>query len=111
MSRDDLLKINAGIVGRCSGKRCKNFAQRHLIIVSTRWTSRTYVAHKISRFPKHRVIGMAGVLDAARFSTFIAMELNVSVENIHAFGVGGHGDTMVPSTRCSTVAECYLLRN
>src|SRR5437879_8842238 len=61
-------------------------------------------AYRVSRFPKERVIGMAGVLDSARFRTFIGMELNVSVENIHAFVLGGHGDTMVPLPRYSTVA-------
>jgi malate dehydrogenase len=63
-----------------------------------------YTAYKVSGFPKHRVIGMAGILDTARFRTFIAMELNVSVENIQAFVLGGHGDTMVPLVRYSTVA-------
>jgi len=62
------------------------------------------VAYKVSGFPRNRVIGMAGVLDSARFRTFIAMELDVSVENTHAFVLGGHGDTMVPMPRYSTVA-------
>jgi len=63
-----------------------------------------YVAYKVSEFPKQRIMGMAGVLDSARFRTFIAMELGVSVENIHAFVLGGHGDDMVPLARCTTVA-------
>lgn len=104
MSRDDLLKINAGIVKGVVENIAKTSPNAILIIVSNPLDAMTYIAHKISRFPKHRVIGMAGVLDAARFSTFIAMELDVSVENIHAFVLGGHGDTMVPSTRYTTVA-------
>ena len=104
MSRDDLLKINAGIVKGVVENIVKTSPNAILIIVSNPLDAMTYIAHKVSRFPKHRVIGMAGVLDAARFSAFIAMELNVSVENIHAFVLGGHGDTMVPSTRYTTVA-------
>ncbi|MEP9412398.1 MAG: malate dehydrogenase [Candidatus Brocadia sp.] len=104
MSRDDLLKINAGIVKGVVENVVKTSPNAILIVVSNPLDAMTYVAHKISGFPKNRIMGMAGVLDAARFSTFIAMELNVSVENIHAFVLGGHGDTMVPSTRYTTVA-------
>ena len=104
ISRDDLLKINAGIVKGVVENIVKFSPNAILIIVSNPLDAMTYVAHKVSRFPKNRIMGMAGVLDAARFSTFIAMELNVSVENIHAFVLGGHGDTMVPSTRYTTVA-------
>ena len=104
MSRDDLLKINAGIVKGVIENIVKTSPNTILIVVSNPLDAMTYVAHKISQFPKHRIMGMAGALDAARFSTFIAMELNVSVENIHAFVLGGHGDTMVPSTRYTTVA-------
>ena len=104
MSRDYLLKINAGIVKGVTENIAKTSPNAILIIVSNPLDAMTYVAHKVSQFPKHRIMGMAGVLDAARFSTFIAMELNVSVENIHAFVLGGHGDTMVPSTRYTTVA-------
>ncbi len=104
MSRDDLLKINAGIVKGVVENIVKTSPDAILILVSNPLDAMTYVAHKVSRFPKHRVMGMAGVLDAARFSAFIAMELNVSVENIHAFVLGGHGDTMVPSARYTTVA-------
>ncbi|MGD9088279.1 MAG: malate dehydrogenase, partial [Desulfobacterales bacterium] len=74
-----------------------------LIIVSNPLDAMCHVAHQVSGFPKERVIGMAGVLDSARFRAFIAMELNVSVENTHAFVLGGHGDTMVPLPRYSTV--------
>lgn len=104
MSRDDLLKTNAGIVKGVVENVVKTAPNAILMIVSNPLDAMTYVAHKISRFPKHRVMGMAGVLDAARFRTFIAMELKVSVENIHASVLGGHGDTMVPLTRYTTVA-------
>jgi malate dehydrogenase len=104
MSRDDLLKINAGIVKGVVENIVKNSPNTMLIIVSNPLDAMTYIAHKVSRFPKQRIMGMAGVLDAARFRTFLATELNVSVENIHAFVLGGHGDTMVPSTRYTTVA-------
>jgi len=104
MSRDDLLKTNAGIVKGVVENIKKTSPNAILIIVSNPLDAMTYVAYKTSLFPKHRVIGMAGVLDAARFRTFIAMELKVSVENIHAFVLGGHGDTMVPLTRYTTVA-------
>jgi len=75
-----------------------------IIVVSNPLDAMCHVAHQVSGFPKERVIGMAGVLDSARFRAFIAMELNVSVENTHAFVLGGHGDTMVPLPRYSTVA-------
>jgi malate dehydrogenase len=75
-----------------------------LIIVSNPLDAMCHVAYEASGFPKNRVLGMAGVLDSARFRTFIARELNVSVENTHAFVLGGHGDTMVPLPRFSTVA-------
>lgn len=104
MSRDDLLKINAGIVKGVVENIVRSSPNSIIIIVSNPLDAMTYIAHKVSGFPKQRIMGMAGVLDAARFSTFIAMELNVSVENIQAFVLGGHGDTMVPSTRYTTVA-------
>jgi malate dehydrogenase len=75
-----------------------------LILVTNPLDAMVYVAYKVSGFPKERVMGMAGVLDSARFRTFIAMELGVSVENIHAFVLGGHGDDMVPLARYTTVA-------
>lgn len=104
MSRDDLLKTNTGIVKGVVENVVKTSPNAILIVVSNPLDAMTHVAYKVSRFPKHRVIGMAGVLDAARFRTFLAMELRVSVENIHAFVLGGHGDTMVPLTRYTTVA-------
>ncbi|MCF6149026.1 MAG: malate dehydrogenase [Candidatus Kuenenia sp.] len=104
MSRDDLLNINVGIVKGVVENIARTSPNAILILVSNPLDAMTYVAYKISNFSKNRVVGMAGILDAARFSTFIAAELNVSVENIHAFVLGGHGDTMVPSTRYTTVA-------
>jgi len=104
MSRDDLLATNAGIM-RSAVKQISTVAPDSiLIIVSNPLDAMCHVAFETSGFDKKRVIGMAGVLDSARFRTFIAMELNVSVENTHAFVLGAHGDTMVPLPRYSTVA-------
>jgi malate dehydrogenase len=104
MSRDDLLTTNAGIVKKVSQEVAARSPEAILIIVSNPLDAMCHVALDASRFPKQRVIGMAGVLDSARFRAFIAMELNVSVENTHAFVLGGHGDTMVPLPRYSSVA-------
>ncbi len=104
MSRDDLIKTNAGIMKSVTEQVAKVAPNAILIIVSNPLDAMCHVAHKFSGFPGNRVIGMAGVLDSARFRAFIAMELNVSVENTHAFVLGGHGDTMVPLPRYSTVA-------
>ncbi len=104
MSRDDLISTNAGIVKTVTQEVVKWSPESILIIVSNPLDAMCHVAYKASGFPKNRVIGMAGVLDSARFRSFIAMELSVSVENIHAFVLGGHGDTMVPLPRYSTVA-------
>jgi malate dehydrogenase len=104
MSRDDLLTTNAGIVKKVTQEVASRSPHAILIIVSNPLDAMCHVAFDASRFPKQRVIGMAGVLDSARFRAFIAMELNVSVENTHAFVLGGHGDTMVPLPRYSTVA-------
>jgi malate dehydrogenase len=104
MSRDDLLKTNAGIMKSVTEQVAKFSPDAVLIIVSNPLDAMCHVASEASGFPKNRVIGMAGVLDSARFRTFISMELNVSVENTHAFVLGGHGDTMVPLPRYSTVA-------
>ena len=104
MSRDDLLSTNAGIVKKVTREVASRSPQAILIIVSNPLDAMCHVAYEASGFPKERVIGMAGVLDSARFRAFIAMELNVSVENTHAFVLGGHGDTMVPLPRYSTVA-------
>jgi malate dehydrogenase len=104
MSRDDLISTNAGIVKAVTQQVAALSPSAILIIVSNPLDAMCHVAHEASGFPKERVIGMAGVLDSARFRAFISMELNVSVENTHAFVLGGHGDTMVPLPRYSTVA-------
>lgn len=104
MSRDDLIGTNAGIVKAVTQQIVKYSPNAILIIVSNPLDAMCHVAYEASGFPKNRVIGMAGVLDSARFRAFIAMELNVSVESTHAFVLGGHGDTMVPLPRYSTVA-------
>jgi malate dehydrogenase len=104
MSRDDLLTTNAGIVKKVSREVASRSPEACLIIVSNPLDAMCHVAFDSSGFPKQRVIGMAGVLDSARFRSFIAMELKVSVENTHAFVLGGHGDTMVPLPRYSSVA-------
>jgi malate dehydrogenase len=104
MSRDDLISTNAGIMRTVTAEVARRSPKAVLIVVSNPLDAMCHVAHQTSGFPKQRVLGMAGVLDSARFRTFIAMELNVSVENTHAFVLGGHGDTMVPLPRFSTVA-------
>jgi malate dehydrogenase len=103
MSRDDLLFKNAEIVKNVTEQIAKYSPNAYLIVVSNPLDAMVYVAYKVSGFPTNRVMGMAGVLDAARFRTFIAMELGVSVEDVTAFVLGGHGDTMVPLPRYSTV--------
>lgn len=104
MSRDDLFYTNFDIVKNCTQEAVKYSPNSILIVVTNPLDAMAYTAYKVSGFPKNRVVGMAGILDSARFSTFIAMELNVSVENIQAFVLGGHGDTMVPLARYTTVA-------
>jgi malate dehydrogenase len=104
MSRDDLLKANAEIVGAATEQAVKLSPNCILIIVTNPLDAMCEVARRKSGFPRERVIGMAGVLDSARFSTFIAAELGVSVDNVSSFVLGGHGDQMVPLPRFSTVA-------
>ena len=104
MSRDDLLNTNSKIVKECTENVLKHSPNAVLIVVSNPLDAMCQVAYKVSGLPKHRVFGMAGVLDSARMRAFIALELGVSVENVHAFVLGGHGDTMVPLPRFSTVA-------
>jgi len=104
MSRDDLLNTNCNIMKAVVGEVVKNSPNCILIIVSNPLDAMAQAAFKLSGFPRERVIGMAGVLDSARFRAFIADELKVSVENVTAFVLGGHGDTMVPLPRYSTVA-------
>lgn len=104
MSRDDLISTNMGIMKNVVKEIASVAPESILIIVSNPLDAMCHVALEASGFPKNRVLGMAGVLDSARFRAFISMELNVSVENTHAFVLGGHGDTMVPLPRYSTVA-------
>jgi len=104
MSRDDLVKVNTGIVKSVVEQAVRESPDAILIVVSNPLDAMAYAAYKVSKFPRERVIGMAGVLDSSRLITFIAGELNVSIENIHAFVLGGHGDTMVPVKRYMTVA-------
>jgi malate dehydrogenase len=104
MSRDDLLSTNAKIMKSVITEVARVAPNTILIIVSNPLDAMCHVAYEASSFDKKRVIGMAGVLDSARFRTFIAMELDVSVENTHAFVLGAHGDTMVPLPRYSNVA-------
>jgi malate dehydrogenase len=104
MSRDDLVRTNAEIVGKATEEAVRRSPETILIVVTNPLDAMCEVARRVSGFPRERVIGMAGVLDSARFSAFIAMELGVSVENVHASVLGGHGDQMVPLPRYSTVA-------
>jgi malate dehydrogenase len=104
MSRDDLLNTNYKIVKDCTESVLEHSPETVLIVVSNPLDAMCQVAYKVSGLPKHRVFGMAGVLDSARMRSFIALELGVSVDNVHAFVLGGHGDTMVPLPRYSTVA-------
>jgi malate dehydrogenase len=104
MSRDDLLHTNAKIMSDVIAKVTASSPNCILVIVSNPLDAMAQAAFKQSGFPRERVIGMAGVLDSARFRAFIADELHVSVENVTAFVLGGHGDTMVPLPRYSTVA-------
>jgi malate dehydrogenase len=104
MSRDDLLAKNAGIVRSVVQQATAVSPDAILVVVTNPLDAMCHVALDASGFPRERVLGMAGVLDSARFRTFIAQELGVSVEDTHAFVLGGHGDTMVPLSRYSTVA-------
>src|SRR5437870_5023056 len=104
MSRDDLLKTNYGIVKGVTEQVVANSPNCIIIVVSNPLDAMVQTAYRVSKLPRECVIGMAGVLDSARFRAFIGMELKVSVENIHAFVLGGHGDSMVPLPRYSTVA-------
>jgi malate dehydrogenase len=108
MSRDDLLSTNAKIVKECAAQSAKYSPNAVLIIVSNPLDAMCHVAMTASGFPRERVLGMAGVLDGARFRSFIAMELGVSVEDVQAFVFGGHGDTMVPMPRYVSVGGIPL---
>ncbi len=104
MSRDDLLQTNYKIMQSVTEQIVKHSPNTIIVPVANPLDAMCQAVYKLSGFPRERVIGMAGVLDSARMSTFIGMELNVSVENVHSFVLGGHGDTMVPLARYSTVA-------
>jgi malate dehydrogenase len=104
MSRDDLLQTNYKIMQSVAEQVVKYSPNTIIVPVANPLDAMCQAVYRLSKFPRERVIGMAGVLDSARMRTFIAMELNVSVENVHAFVLGGHGDTMVPLPRYSTVA-------
>jgi malate dehydrogenase len=108
MSRDDLLKTNQGIIRSVVSEVVKVAPEAILVVVSNPLDAMCHVALETSGFPRERVIGQAGVLDSARFRTFIAAELDVSVQDVTAFVLGGHGDTMVPLSRYSTVAGIPL---
>lgn len=108
MSRDDLLAINAKIVKECATNVAKYSPNCVLILVSNPLDAMCHVALEATKFPRERVLGMAGVLDGARFRSFIAEELNVSVEDVQAFVFGGHGDTMVPMPRYVSVGGIPL---
>ena len=104
MTREDLVGKNQAIITDVVNNVVKTSPNAILIVVTNPLDTMAYLAHKVSGLPRHRVIGQAGVLDSARMRTFIAQELNVSVQNTHAFVLGGHGDEMVPLVRYSTVA-------
>ena len=104
MSREDLIKVNAEITRSCISQAAPLSPNAVIIMVNNPLDAMTYVAAEVSGFPKERVMGQAGVLDSARYRTFIAMETGVSVEDIQAMLMGGHGDEMVPLPRFSTIA-------
>lgn len=104
MSRDDLLKKNHEVVKGAIGEAAKHSPKAIIIVVTNPLDAMAQTALRVSGFPKQRVIGMAGVLDTARYRAFLAEALNVSVQNVQGFVLGGHGDTMVPIPRYTTVA-------
>ena len=104
MSRDDLLNVNFGIMKAVTAEVVKYSPNAIIVPVANPLDAMCQAVYRLSGFPRERVIGMAGVLDSARMRTFIAMEMGCSVDNVHAFVLGGHGDTMVPLPRYSTVA-------
>jgi len=108
MSRDDLLQVNYKIMQSVTEQVVKYSPNCIIVPVANPLDAMCQAVYRLSKFPRERVIGMAGILDSARMRTFIAMETGVSVENIHAFVLGGHGDTMVPLPRYSTIAGIPL---
>jgi malate dehydrogenase len=103
-SREALIEVNAGVVKKVAVSAARHSPNAIMIVVTNPMDEMAFVTMKESGFPRERVFGMGGVLDSSRFRTFIAMQLGVSVENTHAFVLGGHGDSMVPLPRYSTVA-------
>ena len=103
MTREDLIKINANITRECITQAAAASPDAVIIMVNNPLDTMAYLAREVSGFPKNRVIGQAGVLDSARYRTFIAMEAGVSVEDVHAMLMGGHGDEMVPLPRFTTI--------
>ena len=108
MNRNDLLQANYNVIKDVVASVIKRSPNAIIIMVTNPMDAMAQAAYRISGFPKHRVIGMAGILDSARMSTFVAQELGVSVENVHSLVLGGHGDTMVPLPRYTTVASIPL---
>ncbi|MCB1324223.1 MAG: malate dehydrogenase [Spirochaetales bacterium] len=108
MSRDDLVSTNTKIIKQVAEGIRDNAPNAFVIIITNPLDAMVYVMQKVTGFPKNRVMGMAGVLDSARFRTFVSMETGVSVKDITAFVLGGHGDTMVPLARYSTIAGIPL---
>lgn len=103
MSREDLVGANQAIITDVLSKALERSPNAYIVVVTNPLDSMTYLAYKLSGLPKHRVMGQAGILDSARMAAFIAMEMDVSVENVTTVVLGGHGDEMVPLTRYSTV--------
>src|SRR5439155_17481772 len=108
MSRDDLLQVNYRIMQSVTEQVVRYSPKCIIVPVANPLDAMCQAVYRLSGFPRERVIGMAGVLDSARMRTFIAIELNVAVENVHAFVLGGHGDTMVPLPRYSTCAGVHI---
>jgi malate dehydrogenase len=109
MSRDDLLSTNGGIVRSAVSESLKVSPEAIFIILTNPLDAMSYLAMKVSGLPRERVLGQAGILDSARMRAFVAMELGVSVQNVHCYVLGGHGDNMVPLTRHSNVAGAPLM--
>lgn len=108
MSREDLLTTNAKIVGDATTNALKHSPDAIIIILTNPLDTMTYLAKRVGKLPRERIIGQAGILDSARMRAFVALEMGVSVENIHCYVLGGHGDEMVPLTRHSNVAGVPL---
>ena len=108
MSRDDLLKTNADIVGKAATETLKHSPNAIFIVLTNPLDTMAYLTMKVTKLPRERVIGQAGILDSARMRAFVAMEAQVSVENVNCYVLGGHGDEMVPLTRHSNIAGIPL---